>query len=103
VRIWEPRDLPDEVREKARCEVGTRTQRSCEQCGTVVPYARVELPELLYLTVQAEEGEKAILEGWALRGSFAVTFHPCPECDEPGWAPPAMSRCSVGRRTSWRH
>jgi hypothetical protein len=82
VRIYEPRDLPDEVREKALGEVGTRTQRPCEQCGTVVPYARVELPEMLYLTVQEEKGEKAILEGWALRGNFAVTFHPCPECDK---------------------
>ena len=81
VRIYDPRDLPDEVREKALCEVGTRTQRPCEQCGTVVPYARVELPEMLYLTVQEEKVEKAILEGWALRGGFAVTFHPCPECD----------------------
>ena len=81
VRIYEPRDLPDEVQHKALCEVGTRTQRPCEQCGTVVPYARVELPEMLYLTVQEEKGEKVILEGWALRGNFAVTFHPCPECD----------------------
>lgn len=81
VRIYEQRDLPDEVREKALCEVGTRSQRPCEQCGTVAPFARVELPEMLYLTVQEEKGEKAILEGWALRGSFAVTFHPCPECD----------------------
>ena len=82
VRINDPRDLPDEVREKALCEVGTRTQRPCEQCGTVVPYARVELPEMLYLMVQEEKGEKAIIEGWALRGNFAVTFHPCPECDK---------------------
>jgi hypothetical protein len=81
VRVCGPRDLPDEVREKARCEVGTRSQRPCEQCGTVAPFARVELPEMLYLTVQEEKGEKAILEGWALRGNFAVTFHPCPECD----------------------
>ena len=83
VRTWEPKDLPDEVREKARCEVGTRMQRPCEQCGTVVPYSRVELPELLYLTVREEKGEKAILEGWALRGNYAVTFDPCPECDTP--------------------
>jgi hypothetical protein len=81
VRIWDPKDLPDEVREKALCEVGTRMQRPCEQCGTVAPFARVELPEMLYLTVQEEKGENAILEGWALRGNFAVTFHPCPECD----------------------
>jgi hypothetical protein len=81
VRIHGPRDLPDEVRQKALCEVGTRMQRPCEQCGTVVPYARVELPEMLYLTVQEEKGEKAILEGWALRGNFGVAFHPCPECD----------------------
>ena len=81
MRIYGARDLPDEVREKARCEVGTRSQRPCEQCGTVAPFARVELPEMLYLTVQEEKGEKAILEGWALRGNFAVTFHPCPECD----------------------
>ena len=81
MRIWDPRDLPDEVREKARCEVGTRSQRPCEQCGMVVPFARVELPEMLYLTVQEQKGEKAILEGWALRGNFAVTFHSCPECD----------------------
>jgi hypothetical protein len=82
VRIWDPKDLPDEVHEKARFEVGTRSQRPCEQCGTVVPFARVELPEMLYLVVQEEKGEKAILEGWALRGSFAVTFQPCPECDK---------------------
>jgi hypothetical protein len=82
VRIYDPRDLPDEVQHKALCEVGTRTQRPCEQCGTVVPYARVELPEMLYLTVREEKGEKAILEGWALRGNFAVTFHSCPECDK---------------------
>jgi len=81
VRICDPRDLPDEVREKARCEVGTRSQRPCEQCGMVAPFARVELPEMLYLTVQDEKGEKAIVEGWALRGDFAVTFYPCPECD----------------------
>lgn len=47
----------------------------------VAPFARVELPEMLYLTVQDEKGGKAIIEGWALRGSFAVTFYPCPECD----------------------
>ena len=82
VRIWDPRDLPDEVRKKALAEVGTRTQRPCEQCGTVAPFATVELPEMLYLTVQGEKGEKAILEGWALRGNYAVTFHPCPECDK---------------------
>jgi len=82
VRIYDPRDLPDEVQHKALCEVGTRTQRPCEQCGTVVPYARVELPEMLYLTVREEKGEKAILEGWALRGNFAVTFQSCPECDK---------------------
>jgi hypothetical protein len=81
VRIYEHRDLPDEVREKARFEVGTRTQRPCEQCGTVVPFAKVELPEMLYLKVQETDGEKTILEGWALRGNFAVTFQPCPECD----------------------
>ncbi|MBN2466474.1 hypothetical protein JXD38_12715, partial [candidate division WOR-3 bacterium] len=81
VRIWEPMDLPDEVREKALREVGTRTQRPCEQCGAVVPYARVELPEMLYLVVQEAKGEKTLLEGWALRGSFAIVFHPCPECD----------------------
>ena len=81
VRICEPKDLPDEVREKARCEVGTRSQRPCAQCGTVIPFARVELPEMLYLTVQEAEGEKTILEGWGLRGNFGVTFHPCPECD----------------------
>jgi hypothetical protein len=81
VRIYDPRDLPDEVGEKARCEVGTRSQRPCERCGTVVPFARVELPEMLYLSVQDEKGEKTVLEGWALRGSFAVTFQPCPECD----------------------
>jgi hypothetical protein len=82
VRIYDPRDLPDEVQRKALCEVGTRTQRPCEQCGTVVPYARVELPEMLYLTVQDERGEKTIIEGWALRGNYSVTFHACPECDE---------------------
>jgi len=81
VRIYDQRDLPDEVREKARCEVGTRTQRPCEQCGTVAPFARVELPEILYLKVQEADGEKTILEGWALRGNFAAMFHPCPECD----------------------
>jgi hypothetical protein len=81
VRIWEPKDLPDEVRAKALCEVGTRTQRPCVQCGTVAPYARVELPEMLYLVVQEEKSEKTLLEGWGLRGDFAVTFHPCPECD----------------------
>ena len=81
VRIWDPKDLADEVWEKALCEVGTRTQRPCEQCGTVVPYERVELPEMLYLKVQEAEREKTIVEGWALRGNFAVTFHPCPECD----------------------
>ncbi len=81
VRMYDQKDLPDEVREKARCEVGTRTQRPCEQCGTVVPYARVELPEMLYLTVQEEKGERVIVLGWALRGDFAVTFYPCPECD----------------------
>jgi hypothetical protein len=81
VRIYGQKDLPDEVREKARCEVGTRTQRPCEECGTVVPFARVELPEMLYLKVQEADGEKVVLEGWALRGDFTVTFHPCPECD----------------------
>ncbi len=81
VRIYEHKDLPDEVREKARFEVGTRTQRPCKECGTVAPFARVELPEMLYLKVQEAEGEKTILEGWGLRGNFAVTFHPCPECD----------------------
>jgi len=81
VRTYGQNDLPDEVREKARCEVGTRTQRPCEQCGTVAPFARVELPEMFYLKVQERDGEKTILEGWGLRGSFAVTFHPCPECD----------------------
>jgi hypothetical protein len=81
VRIWDPHDLPDEVREKARREVGTRTQRPCVQCGTVAPYARVELPEMLYLVIQEEKSEKTLLEGWALRGNFAVTFHPCSECD----------------------
>ena len=81
VRIYGEKDLPDEAREKARCEVGTRTQRPCEQCGTVAPFAKVELPEMLYLYVQEAKGERAILEGWALRGNFAVTFHPCPECD----------------------
>jgi hypothetical protein len=81
VRIFKPNDLPDEVLEKARCEVGTRTQKPCEQCGTLVPFARVELPEMLYLKVKEADGEKTILEGWALRGNFAVTFHPCSECD----------------------
>jgi hypothetical protein len=81
VRIYDPRDLPDEVRHKALCEVGTRTQRPCEQCGTVAPFAGVELPEMLYLRVQETDGEKTILEGWALRGNFAATFYPCPECD----------------------
>ena len=81
VRIYEHKDLPDEVREKARFEVGTRTQRPCEQCGTVAPFAKVELPEMLYLTVQEEKGERVIVEGWALRGDFVVTFYPCPECD----------------------
>jgi hypothetical protein len=81
VRTHDQKDLPDEVWEKARCEVGTRTQRPCEQCGTVAPFARVELPEMLYLKVQETDGEKTILEGWALRGNFAVTYYPCPECD----------------------
>jgi hypothetical protein len=81
VRIFGEKDLADEVREKARFEVGTRTQRPCVQCGTVAPFARVELPEMLYLRVQEPEGEKTVVEGWALRGNFAVTFHPCPECD----------------------
>jgi hypothetical protein len=81
VHICGPKDLPDEAREKARCEVGTRSQRPCVQCGMVVPFARVELPEMLYLTVQDEKGKKAILEGWALRGNYAVTFYPCTECD----------------------
>jgi len=81
VRIYQQKDLPDEVWEKARFEVGTRTQRPCEQCGTVAPFAEVELPEMLYVKVQEAEGEKVIVEGWALRGSFAATFHPCPECD----------------------
>jgi hypothetical protein len=47
----------------------------------VVPFAKVELPEMLYVKVQEAEGEKVIVEGWALRGNFAVTFFPCPECD----------------------
>ncbi len=81
VRIWGRNDLADEVREKARCEVGTRTQRPCEECGTVAPFARVELPEMLYLRVQEPDGKKTIVEGWALRGNFAATFQPCPECD----------------------
>ena len=81
VRICGPKDLAEEVREKVRCEVGTRSQRPCEQCGTVVPFARVELPEMLYLRVQEPDGKKTIVEGWALRGNFAVTFHPCMECD----------------------
>jgi len=81
VRIFGEKDLADEVREKARFEVGTRTQRPCVQCGTVAPFARVELPELLYLRVQEPNGGKTVVEGWALRGNFAVTFHPCPECD----------------------
>lgn len=81
IRTYEDNDLPDEVLEKARFEVGTRAQKPCEQCGTVVPFARVELPELLYLQVQESKGEKTILEGWALRGGFAVTFHSCLECD----------------------
>ena len=81
VRICGLKDLADEVREKARCEIGTRSQRPCEQCGTVVPFARVELPEMLYLRVQEPDGKKTIVEGWALRGNFAATFHPCMECD----------------------
>jgi hypothetical protein len=81
VRICGWNDLADEVREKARCEVGYRTQKPCEQCGTVAPFARVELPEMLYLRVQEPDGKKTIVEGWALRGNFAATFHPCPECD----------------------
>ncbi len=81
VRMWEPADLPDEVREKALREVGTRTQRPCEKCGTVVPFARVELPEMLYLTVLEDNGDKVILEGWGLRGPYGVTFQSCPECD----------------------
>jgi len=81
VRIWDPKDLPDEARQKALREVGTRTQRPCVRCGTVAPYASVELPELLYVVIQEEKGEKTLLEGWALRGDFAVAFHPCPECD----------------------
>jgi len=82
IRIYEPRDLPDEARETALREVGTRSQRPCEQCGTVVPYARVELPELLYLVIQDDEGKRVILEGWALRGHFGVDFGSCPECDK---------------------
>lgn len=81
IRIYEQKDLPEEVREKARFEVGTRTQRPCEECGTVAPFARVELPEMLYLKVQEADRDKTIVEGWALRGNFAVTFQPCPECD----------------------
>ena len=81
VRICGRNDLADEVKEKARCEVGYRTQKPCEQCGTVASFARVELPEMLYLRVQEPVGKKTIVEGWALRGNFAATFHPCPECD----------------------
>lgn len=81
VRMYGQKDMADEVREKARCEVGCRTQKSCDECGTVAPFARVELPEMLYLRVQEPDGKKTIVEGWALRGNFAVTFHPCPECD----------------------
>ena len=81
VPMFGKNDLADEVREKARFEVGTRTQRPCVQCGTVAPFARVELPELLYLRVQEPNGGKTVVEGWALRGNFAVTFHPCAECD----------------------
>ena len=81
VRIYDSKDLADEVREKARYDVGCRTQRPCEQCGTVAPFARVELPEMLYLRVQEPDGKNTVVEGWALRGNFAVTFHPCPECD----------------------
>jgi len=81
VRIYDRNDLPEEVNEKARFEVGTKTQRPCEQCGTVVPFLRVELPEMLYLKVEDPDSKKTIVEGWALRGNFAVTFQPCPECD----------------------
>jgi len=81
VRIYDRKDLPDEVWEKARYEVGTRCQRPCERCGTAVPFDRVELPEMLYLKAQEANGEKTVVEGWALRGDFAVTFQQCPECD----------------------
>ncbi|HTW90431.1 MAG TPA: hypothetical protein VMH22_01805 [bacterium] len=81
IRTYEYNDLPDEVLEKARFEVGTRVQRPCEQCGTVASFAKVELPEMLYLQVREAKGEKSIVESWALRGDFSVTFHPCPECD----------------------
>lgn len=47
----------------------------------MAPFARVELPEMLYLKVQEADRDKTIVEGWALRGNFAVTFQPCPECD----------------------
>ncbi len=81
IRIYEHKDLPEEVLEKARFEVGTRTQRPCAECGTVAPFARVELPEMLYLKVLEAHRDEILVEGWALRGSFAATFHPCPECD----------------------
>lgn len=81
IRIYGDRDLPDEVLAKVRAEIGTRTQRPCEQCGAIMPFDRVELPEMLYLKVEGPEGKRTVVEGWALRGNFAVTFQPCPECD----------------------
>jgi hypothetical protein len=81
VRIYQVRDLADEVLAKARVEIGCRYVKPCEHCGEAVQARKVELPELLYVNLLEEKTNKPLIDGWGLRGTCSVEFQNCPDCD----------------------
>jgi len=81
VMLYDPHDLAEEVQAKARREAWVRSHADCPKCGGRVSPVKVEIPDPFYLRVVRPGTGKTVLEGWAVRGEYRVTYEQCNECD----------------------
>lgn len=82
VRLYPDYYLAEEVENKARREIELRRPWRCPRCDTLAEAEGVKIPGLQFVRVLEEGTEKLVVEGWALEGSFTVSFADCAQCGE---------------------
>jgi hypothetical protein len=80
VRLYPEHHLPDEIEEGVRRELRIRLRRNCPRCREELRAGEVKVPGVVYLQVIEPGSRRAILEGWAIEGSYVLRFEPCPGC-----------------------
>ncbi len=80
VRLCPDYYLVEEVTAMAKREIELRRPWNCLRCRTQVRPEQIRIPGLTFLRVIEPETRKMVVEGWALHGTYTMTFEQCPSC-----------------------